>query len=133
MKIRDLLLYAAATLIGLFGLLMVLGAGLNLNDEDERAANAAIGVALGVLPIAFSVWLVRFTHRTSKRRQREELERHVLYLATQSDGRLTPAQVAQATNLTLDESKAFLDQLGVYGYCQMSLADDGRISYTFSS
>ncbi|MEO1367443.1 MAG: hypothetical protein AAFX50_09715 [Acidobacteriota bacterium] len=133
MKIRDLLFYAAAAAIGLFGLLMILGASLNLNEAGERLGNAALGVGLGVLPVAFAVWLVRWTRRTSTRQRREALERQILQLASQSDGRLTPAQVAQATNLTLDESKAFLDQLNVYGYCQMDLAADGRITYTFSA
>ncbi|MEO1085223.1 MAG: hypothetical protein AAFY88_13365, partial [Acidobacteriota bacterium] len=132
-KIRDLLFYAAAAAIGLFGLLMVLGASLNMAEPDEQLGNAALGVGLGILPIAFAVWLVRWTRRSSTRQRREALERHVLHLASQSDGRLTPSQVAQATSLTLEESKAFLDQLNVYGYCQMDLADDGRITYTFSA
>ena len=133
MKIRDAIVYFVATGIGFFGLIIVLGALLNLGRGDETVPAIALGIGLGVAPLVFAVWLVRHTHRGSRRRRREELERHVLDLAARSGGRLTPTQVAQSTRLTLKESKAFLDGLHVDGHCRSELGDDGSFFYRFDA
>lgn len=133
MKIRDLLFYAAAALVGLFGLVMVLGASMKWSEGDHSFGIVALGLGFGVLPMALAFWLVRFVSRGSKRQRREGLERQVLAMAAAAGGRLTPTQVAQGTSLTLGESKAFLDHLHLDGHCQMDLADDGVISYSFTT
>lgn len=134
MKLRDLFLYAVAAFVGFFGLIIVLGALMNLSTgEEDLVTTISLGLGMGVLPLVFSGWLVRRTWTGSKRRRQEELERRVMDLAAQSDGHLAPAQLAQATDLTLEESKAFLDQLHLDGHCQTDLTEDGRVIYRFSA
>ena len=133
MRLKDYVYLVILAIVGLFGLLMILGAALQWSEGERGADTFALGLGLGLLPIAFSGWQVSSVFRRAKRRGLEQLERQVLRLASDSQGRLTPAQVAQATSLTLEESKAFLDRLGVDGHCRMDLEDDGTVSYLFGS
>lgn len=132
-RIKDYLYLASAAVVGLFGLTMVLGAALQWSEGERSVYTWTLGLGLGVLPLASAVWLVRAVRVGSNRRRREQLERQVLQLAAAAAGRLTPAQVAQSTRLTLEESKAFLDRLGVEGHCRMELDDGGSVSYRFNA
>ena len=128
-RFKEYIAYAVAMLLGLLGLCIALF--VTVIGDDSSWVTWIITLTLGALPILVAVWLFRSVWRSSSRRLNERLENQVLQLSARVGGRLTPMQVARATRLTLEESKALLDRLDIEGHCQIELADDGVISYRF--
>ena len=131
MRIRDYLYILGGALAVLFGLVMVAGMALNWPDSENPVGDLALGAGLGVEPLLVGLGGIATVLRGVRRRRLEQLERQVLELAAASSGRLTPRHVAQATTLTLDEAKAFLDRLHLAGFCRTELTPDGAFFYTF--
>lgn len=96
-----------------------------------------VGVFTGVLPAIRGVSKIlqsRVTGREMKRLESaksEALEREVLKLARDNQGRLTPAIVAVSSEVTLDEAEAQLREFADKGYAELEVTEDGRIEYLF--
>ena len=129
MKWTEFAMLVGGLALGLFGWLMIAGSLLSL--KENVGENLALGILLGIIPAALSIFLVRKSLSTKKRRKQEELERTLLDLAASSGGILVPAQVARHTDLTLAEAKAKLDELHLSGYCGSEVDESGQLVYSF--
>ena len=65
------------------------------------------------------------------RRTVEDSEKIVLQLAKKRHGKLTVAEVAANSALTLEQAKETLDQLNIKGFNEMDVSDAGIIVYKF--
>lgn len=91
---------------------------------------------VGVLPTASGLFkLLRRRIRTQRqmRERPRELEREVLRLAKQFNGRVTVVQVASHTHAPLDEIQQTLDSMTARGYVSQNVMDNGVIEYEFPS
>lgn len=66
-----------------------------------------------------------------KEQRRRQQEKEVLQLATQRGGRLTIAEVAAYTSLSLEEAKAMLERMAVEGHVGTVVSETGALVYQF--
>lgn len=131
MKATEIALLIVAFLIGVFGLIMILGGIMNLSDGTDQVADLWLVLGLGVLPLAASLGVALRVFKRAGHRRREAVERQILDLARQGDGRLTAPEIAHATDLTLEEAKAMLDHFHLAGHCQTDIDPHGNLRYVF--
>jgi hypothetical protein len=62
---------------------------------------------------------------------KESLERVILRTAKSNRGAATPAEIALAADIPLDEAKTALEKLVSQGYAEMRVRKSGQIVYTF--
>lgn len=130
MRWTDILSIGTGMAIGLFGWIMIAGSVISTEDLGSPVETAALVMLLGIVPVILGFYLVWAPLRRRKRRLHEAMERRLLDLAEASGGMVLPANVARATDLTLAESRALLDEMVVQGYCQSDL-EGGQVVYYF--
>ena len=84
---------------------------------------SAFGLALSLLMIGFGFRSVR--HHRGRR-----IEKQILALAAGQGGRITPTELAMATELNLQESRAALDALVTEGEFELQVAPGGTLLYS---
>jgi hypothetical protein len=134
MKTSEKLLLAAAVLIALFGLLIILGAIIEIFDPKSKnsvPADVALLVFLGIAPLALAVWLFVRTRAQAALRAETARERIVLHLASLHQGVLTVPQLAEESGMSLEQAKEILDRLYRKSFNQLSLGESGEAIYTF--
>lgn len=62
----------------------------------------------------------------------QEKQSLVLKAAKQNNGRLTIAEVAMDTTLSLDESKSILESMCTEGIAELQITDGGSLVYVFT-
>ena len=65
------------------------------------------------------------------KREKEPLERTILRLAEKNGGRVTPAQVAAASDWTIDQAQKHLDQMVRQNICELRVLKAGTVVYNF--
>ncbi len=65
-------------------------------------------------------------------REEEPLERAVLRVAERNQGRVTPVQVAAASDWTIDEVSEKLEAMVKKGLCEMRVTKRGTVIYRFA-
>jgi hypothetical protein len=98
----------------------------------------AIPNLLGAFPAAFGVFMFWNALRQEKRykeekerERRQHIERQILRLAQQHEGKLTAAEVATALELPLDEAKQFMDNMASGGHASVKLTPSAVWVYQF--
>lgn len=66
------------------------------------------------------------------KREKEPLERAILRLAQANAGRVSPVQVAAASDWSVDQAQQHLDQMVRKGVCEMRIAKSGSVVYHFA-
>lgn len=61
----------------------------------------------------------------------KQRERHVLRVAKDNAGRLTPGMVALESPLSMEEAEKELDRISKSGYARVEVNDSGRLEYIF--
>lgn len=120
------------------GALFFLGGALLLSPLSAGILPATLPAWLGAFPAAFGIFLFWNALRQEKRykeekeRERQQrIQRQILRLAQQHEGRLTAAEVATALELPLDEAKQFLDDMASDGYASVKLTPSAVWVYQF--
>lgn len=72
-------------------------------------------------------------HIDPSRQSTEEEQREALRLARDLDGRLTVAELALETSLSIDEARALLEELTHDGVAELQLTDAGNNVYVFGA
>ena len=62
----------------------------------------------------------------------QEKEKAVLKIANEKNGRLTIAEVAMDTSLSLEESKTILEKMSADGVAELQITDGGSLVYVFT-
>jgi len=134
MKLSERLLLVAAVVLALFGLVIILGTTISIFDRTSKSSvpgDVAGLIIAGVLPLALGVWLFWHTRLGASRRAFAARERTVLHLAGQHQGVLTVLQVADESDMTLEQAKAVLDHLYRQSVSELTLAESGELVYRF--
>jgi predicted transcriptional regulator len=63
-------------------------------------------------------------------REKEHIERIILRVAKQNKGIMTPSEVALEANISLEESKKYLDTLVNKGFAELRVRQTGTVVYT---
>jgi hypothetical protein len=69
--------------------------------------------------------------RSSRRGPKESLERVILRTAKSNRGAVTPAEIALAADIPLDDGKAALEKLVGQGYAELRVRRNGQMVYVF--
>ncbi len=134
MNIRENFRY----LIGIFAIIvgnfLLFGGLVNYFDGKETFGGfLAFGFFIGVLPIAGGAWLIYAAKKNSAQRKLKNSEQEILKLAMKSNGRLTAAQVATFTSLSLEDADNKLKELQERGIFILKITEEGEIIYKLNS
>jgi fructose-specific phosphotransferase system IIC component len=101
-------LSGALLLFGVLGIVLGLAIALDVGAPGEKVTYGTAFCALGLgLPFAVAGGiLLSNTLRGRRRQRREAIEAQVLQVALSRNGRVTAAEVAMVTELSLDEAQA---------------------------
>lgn len=103
------------------------------SDEDRSGSVAAL-VIFGLPPTALGGWLIwnlRQQHLRSLENLADQQEQRFLQLLQDQKGSLTVLQFATSTQMSLEESKVYLDEKAEKLNASFDVADNGAVVYRF--
>lgn len=122
-------------LIGLPIIIMATVEILNpATNEEDRSGSMAALVIFGLPPTALGAWLtwnLRQQHVRSLEDLADQQEQRFLQLLQDQKGDLTVLQFATATQLSLEESKVYLDEKAQQLNASFDVLDNGAVVYRF--
>ncbi|MCP4701035.1 MAG: hypothetical protein GY862_29905 [Gammaproteobacteria bacterium] len=121
-------------LIALFSSLFVIVALSDLADPAQ--SDTEPGVLWGLLIFFLltglaGVYLAVSNIRKKRRKSGERMERELLKLVAAANGRITPAEIAVNSGLTLKEAEEHLSHMCRGGNGELQLTKDGKMVYVF--
>lgn len=122
-------------MLALFGIIMIIGvlAGISNGETGSSvAADVALTGLLGVAPVLGGVYLFRYANQRTKKRKEEETEKLILELASRHGGKISSLDLTSHSDLSLEEAKAFLDNLQTKGIAALRVTENGNILYEFT-
>lgn len=134
MKAVDVLLILVGIAMFGFGALLTLGAVIHLNDPEranDLIPNIIMMTLLGIGPMGAGVFLVVSTRRRMKRNSGEVMERRLLQLARNHNGKLTVAVATMELEMPSREVKDLLDQCHSDGLANIHANERGEVEYLF--
>lgn len=121
-----------------FGLFIVVAVTVELfdptSDAEDRSGSVAALLLFGLPPTALGAWLIwnlRQQHERSLENLADQQEQRFLQLLQDHKGDLTVLQFATATQLSLEESKAYLDEKAQQLNASFDVLDNGAVVYRF--
>lgn len=115
-----------------WGLFWIFAFFAHLSDSGfEPLVDIAMLIIFALVPILVSLWQLRLEHKKKMAMGAEKQEQEILQLARKYQGLLTVMDVAEKTRLSMDESKALLDEYVKKGYADYQVGDGGAIQYQF--
>ncbi|MGF1534275.1 MAG: hypothetical protein ACFCUI_11275 [Bernardetiaceae bacterium] len=132
-SIKDFFNYTAAILLIVFGLVMILGVGVSVQEDGmEKLLGNLVGLVIaGVVPTLGGLRLLQQTHKKRQRQQSEERERHILQLAADSSGKLTASELALKSHLSLNDAQERLQWMQQKGFATLYTSPKGAVVYVF--
>lgn len=103
------------------------------SDEDRSGSVAALAI-FGLPPTALGGWLIwnlRQQYERSLEDLAEQQEQRFLQLLQDQKGDLTVLQFATATQMSLEESKVYLDEKAQQLNASFDVLDNGAVVYRF--
>ncbi|MFN5262218.1 MAG: hypothetical protein ACK5XR_08920 [Pseudanabaena sp.] len=120
--------------IGFIFLTVTVSSLANKNPTAKDRSAAAGGIMLGVPALAAGTWIVW----KEKKRQgdlaevrQRQLEFNFLTTLQANNGKITPISFAIANQLSLEESKQYLDKKATELNADFEVTEEGGISYKF--
>ncbi|PZU95987.1 MAG: hypothetical protein DCE90_11185 [Pseudanabaena sp.] len=118
-----------------FIFLTVTVSSLTTKDPTPKDRSAAMGgIIIGVPALAFGTWIVWKDKKKQddllEVRQRQ-LEFNFLTTLQANDGSITPISFAIANQISLEESKQYLDKKATELNADFEVTEDGGVSYKF--
>jgi predicted transcriptional regulator len=136
MKATGMLWLGAVLLfLGVLGMVLGLAFLVDVGRPGEKMTYGTAFCTLG-LGLAFAVagGALLTTGLRARRREREEaIEAEVLRVALSRDGRITAAEVAMATELSLEEAQKYLERLARSGTISVEVGANGMLIYSFGA
>ena len=128
-------IYLLGILVILFGFIMVAGGLVNLfeSSRDRSAGEWIVMIMLlGIAPIIAGLMMCRKMKHKGRHRQDELIERQILQLARDYQGKLTIPEVSMKMSLSSIEAKAALDQCHLNSLAELHISDNGVVVYQFN-
>jgi len=104
----------------------------NPTKKDQSAA--AGGLIVGVPALAAATWIVlreKKKHNDLTEVRQRQLEFNFLTMLQANSGSITPISFAIANQLSLEESKQYLDKKATQLNADFEVTEDGGVSYKF--
>lgn len=135
LKVLSIVGIVFSVLLACFGALFILGSVVNMTDPEQQhdmLAYILMLVFFGILPLACSGLLLFKIVKGHRLRKHEAIERRLLSLAKQHNGKLTVAKVAMVTQLNSQQAKQQLDWCHAHGLADLDISESGSVEYIFS-
>lgn len=129
-----LLLAAIMLLFGAFSTMLGTAMAFDVGTPGSSATYGSAFCLLGLgLIIAIPGGVLLATTVRAQRRQRQEaVEAKVIEAALKREGRVTAAEVAMVTDLSLVEAQAYLEKMARAGVIAVEVGANGTLIYHFS-
>lgn len=98
---------------------------------ENIATDFALWAVIGVVPLLFGITLCYLAIKSKKKRQADLLENQILQLAGDLHGKMTIAELAQHTRLSLKEAEELLEGYAKTGIAERHISDGGVFVYYF--
>jgi hypothetical protein len=126
----------AAGLLLSFGLPISLLAAVELCNPKTAAADkegmVAALIIFGLPPSGLGGWLIWQGQRRWQQQEHDRLREIFFNVLKQSDGHVTPLQLAMETGLSGETAKAYLDERAKEFDASYNVSEEGNISYYFA-
>lgn len=132
--LKELLLLLLGVILLLFGLLMILGSLLSDPEQPQTVSpvvDLIFMIVFGFVPAGIGGWLIVRCVMRSKKRKRDLFENQVLKLVHELGGRMTAAELAMSTSLSLTEAANLLEQYRKRGIVTVKIAENGTFVFHF--
>lgn len=108
---------------------------MDVGTPGKSATYSAVFCLLGIaLTIATAGVGLLMTVRQARARARQEaIEAEVLRIALARDGRITAAEVAMSSELSLTEAQAYLEQMARGGHISAEVGEQGVMVYNINA
>jgi hypothetical protein len=137
MSIKEKLLYATGVLMIVCGtpflIVGLFGDFYRTDKPDSPTLGEGIGITIlmGVLPVLVGYLVCRRMKKNARGRKVEQDERSIMMLAQQHQGRLTAAELAMHTDLSVMQAQKLLEQYTIQGITSINISDTGAKVYCF--
>ncbi|MBC8164067.1 MAG: hypothetical protein H7Z42_22895 [Roseiflexaceae bacterium] len=120
-------------LIVLGGLSLVLGSSIAIDvGTPGQSTTYSSAFCLGGLALTFGaggIGLLLAARRARANARQEEIEAEVLRVALAKNGRVTAAEVAMSSHLSLPEAQAYLERMARSGHILTEVGEQGVLVY----
>lgn len=123
-----LLLGSCAILLGVVFLFEA-----NTPETEMTISTALFTIFLGLPFVVLGSSLMYFILKSYRHRRQEEIEAKILQAAIARDYRITAAEVAMLTDLSLADAHAYLEKQARSGLISVEVGENGMLIYHFSS
>jgi hypothetical protein len=132
MNAKETFLYIIGILLFVFGLVMILGSIIQI-DKGEKSLGSTIALSLGfgVLPTVAGLQICRRMKASARQRKIEREEHAIMLLATQHNGKLTPAELAMHTDMSVAQAQRLLEQYTIQGITSIGISESGARVFHF--
>lgn len=131
--VNVLLILVGFTMFG-FGAMMTLGVMVQLNDPEharQLTTTVMMFLLVGLGPMSVGAFLAISALRRMKRNAGEVMERRLLHLARNHNGKLTVAVATMELEMTSQEVKALLERCHSDGLATIHANERGEVEYLF--
>lgn len=135
MRLIQKILAGASLFIGVP--LLLLGILIWFDTEETRSEKINVfagSLFLGLPPTGlggFLIWNLMRTNPDEKRLSAKSKEQQFLQLLQETGGGITPIRLASETGMSLEESKAYLDEKAKQLNATFDVSEEGGITYRF--
>ncbi len=120
--------------IGFIFLTVTVSSLTTKNPTPKERSAAMGGIIIGVPALAAGAWIVwreRKKHDDRLEVRQRQLEFSFLSTLQANNGNITPINFAIANQLSLEESKQYLDKKAIQLNAEFEVTEDGGVSYKF--
>lgn len=127
---------AIAGLLLIIGLPIVVLASLDIlnpeSSQEEKGNATAALIVLGIPPAAIGAWLAGGLHNDARRQERDRLRTTFFNLVKHGQGRISVFEFSEATELSGDRARLYLDDRARTFNATFHVDDAGGMFYVFN-
>jgi hypothetical protein len=133
MNSKETFLFIIGIVLIAFGLFMTLVGIILIGDPKDGTVGGAIALTLflGILPTAAGFLICRRMKANARHRKIDKDEDFIMMLATQHNGRLTPAELAMHTDMSVAQAQNLLEQYTIQGITSIGISESGARVFHF--
>ncbi|MCU0393701.1 MAG: hypothetical protein MUE81_21525 [Thermoflexibacter sp.] len=126
-NILRLFLGFASLLIGMFFLI----SGITIFIKGETNTGLIVGGLFGLFPTSVGIWLLNWAFKEANKHDEQILAKFIIKTAIAQHGKITPTEVALASDFSIEEVKQELDLLYTQGLFDLQLSEEGITVYHY--
>jgi membrane protein implicated in regulation of membrane protease activity len=137
MNLKERFMFVLGLLFSLFGFLIggLFLIGVSMTDyslpEESLKTDITIGIVLGFIPLLVGIFICKKANNKGKKRQEDLLENEILKLVATLKGKITTAELAANTKLSIKEAESKLEYYVKSGFVERHISEGGVFVYSF--